>query len=811
MRFFTHDLPQALWRLRRAPGFTFAAAGVFALGLGATTMVFAVVYGVLFRPLPYPEPHELVAVYESNPPKGFDTFSASPPNFVDWRAQAKTLDGLAAYSTGSVTWTGGELSGGQTAERVSGVWATEDLLPMLGAVPVAGRVFGSADFASETPTTALLTESFWRRRFGADPGAVGRTLTINGKPLTVVGVLPETIRYPSTKAELFVPWKFSADEMENRGAKWLGVVGRRRDGVDLEAVRADLKSLAARLEAAYPDKNAGWTVVVDSLADDLVGSSRRGLFVILGAVGILFAIVCANASSLLVVRAQLGADSAAVRRALGATSAVLVREKLAETLALALVGGGAGFLLARAGLSLFLAAGGAELPRQADIRLDATVALFAIVATLAAVAIAAVAPALLVVGSANAANLHGAASSTRSAPRRARVRATLVAGEVALTLVLLLGAGLLFRSLANLAAVDTGFTERNALTFRLRLAGDKYEQPEARGALYRELSSSLAALPGVSAAGGVNVLPLSGNDWSLSFRVVGRPEPSPGEESSAEYRVATPGYFDAIGMSILRGRGLTEQDAAGTELVALVSQTFVRRHFPNEEPLGKELVIGDRTPTPRRIVGVVADVRQFDLARDAVPELYIPAAQKPPGGMSFVLRAGAGTSSPTLAPAVRELVARLDRDLPVYELMTVGDYVSNALARPLLWTRLLGLFSALALLLAAVGLYGVIAFSVAARRRELGIRAALGAERRRLLALVLGEGMRLGGLGVAAGVILAVPAAKAIASQLYGVAPTDPLALGATCALLLVVCLAASLGPARRATAVDPAETLRSE
>ena len=809
MTFFTRDLPQALARLRRSPGFALGATGVFALGLGAITLVFAVVYGVLFRALPYPNPDELVFLYESNPQRGIPSFSASPPNFVDWKRESKTLVQLAAFQTGSMTWTGG----GPEAERISSAMATSDLLPMLGATPLAGRLFDARDFASaEPPTVGLISESFWRRRFGADPAAVGRTLTVNGRPVTIVGVLPETIRIPSPKMELVLPWVFSENEMANRGAKWLEVLGRRRPDADLAAVRAELREISKRLEAAHPDKNTGWTTLAEPAADDLVASSKRALYVLLGAVGVLFAIVCANVSSLAVVRAQARSDVAALRRALGATNGALVREKLAEMLAVALVGGVVGLVAARAGLRLFLAAGGADLPRQADIRFDLPVLLFGLAAIAAAAVLAALGPALLTLSSARTTSLAGAVAgggSTRSAPRRARLRAAFVVGEVALTLVLLLGAGLLFRTLANLASVDPGFREREALSFRLRLAGPKYESPEARAALWRDLSSGLEELPGTRAAGGVTVLPLSGNDWTLSFLVVGRPDPEPGHETSAEYRVATPGYFEAIGMELVAGRLLGDDDVAGRPLVALVSETFVRRHFPGEDPLGKQLVIGDRTPEPRTIVGVVADVRQFTLAQESVPELYVPAAQKPPSGMSFVVRAGKGSSA--LAPAVRSLVARLDRDLPVYEVMSVGEYVDGALARPLLWTRLLALFSVLALILAAVGLYGVVAFSVAGRRRELGIRSALGAERRDLLGLVLGEAMRLGLVGVVVGVALALPAAKAIASQLYGVSPGDPLALGATCALLLLVCLAASLGPARRALGVDPAETLRAE
>jgi putative ABC transport system permease protein len=804
MSTFLQDVRYALRSLGKSPGFTAVAVLTLALGIGFNTAVFSVVDAAVFRPLAYAKPAELVRLIDTNPSRGIDRFSSSPLNFVDWRAQNRTLAAMAAYTRNDVT-----LVEGTAPERLQGQSVSPALFPLLGVAPMLGRAFDLDDEKPGRDKTAVLSFELWQRRFGGDRAIVGKTIALEGGKRTVVGVMPRVFRFPISKsAELWMPLVLDADTLENRGAHWLSVIARVKPGVTLAQASADLDVIAARLEAAYPAKNKGWGIVVTPLSEAVVGRSKKPLLLLLGAVAFVLLIACVNVSNLLVARGVGRRREVAVRTALGAGRARLIRQLLTESLVLAILGGAAGALLAVWGAEALVALSAGTLPRSAEAGVDGRVLLFALAASLATAAVSGLWPALRATTAADGETLregHGSAGLPRGA---ARARRALLVVEVALTMVLLAGAVLLLRSMAAVLRVDPGFRAAGALTARLELPEARYPERAQQAVFYRELQSRIAALPGVAAVGTSNFAPLSGSRWTLSTKFLDHPVPA-GDEPSLEYRVAGGEFFRAAGIPLKRGRFFTAGDRADAPLVAIVTEAAARRHFPAEDPIGRQIVIGDRVKEPRRIVGVVGDVLEGGLTEPAAPELYVPAEQVPWSGMAVIVRADGDPMR--LVPSLRAVIASLDRSLPVEDIGRLSDAVSRSLGERRFALTLLSAFSVLALILAAVGIYGVVSYTAAQRQREVGIRMALGARRADVLRLFVREALALAGAGILLGLALAAGATRLLSGMLFGVAPSDPASYAAVSILLFAAVLAASLLPAHRATGISPVEALRNE
>ncbi len=803
MEFF-RQLKIAARGLRRQPGFAIVAIVTLGLGIGATAAVFAVVDAVLLQPLPFAEPQRLVRAWSSNPGRGIARFGVSPLDFLDWRKETRSFEQLVAWSGSNAALA----TPGASAESLSAIYVTEGFFDLVGVQPQLGRPLGNADYVTPRATAIVISDALWRTRFAADRGLVGRTVEMDGAPREVVGVMPPGFRFPGAFAtvDVWVPYVFSQDELRSRGARWLSVGGRLRSDATMAAAQAEMTTLASRLEAQDPAHNQGWTVAMVSLREAVVGGTRQSLLLLFGAVSLLLLIACFNVASLLAARAFARRGEVALRAALGGSAWRLLSPLAAEGLLLSLAGGVLGLVAARWMRDGLLWLAGGQLPQLQPAAFDASLLAGVFVVAVLSGLLCSVLPALPVVrGAVFAVRRESPGSSATAAIRR-----VLVVGEVALTLVLLAGAGLMARTLVNLLGQDTGIRPENVLTFNLSLPATAYAEPARQAAFFSQALAEVGSLPGVAAVGATNVLPLSGDDWSISFDRLDRHK-SENEQESAEYRVITPGTLSALGVEIRRGRGVQEQDRAGAPLVALVSESFARRFYAGEDPLGKQIQIGDRTPQPRTIVGIVADVRE-DLAAPPPAMYYVAAAQKPLDGMAMAVRFDPRVTNPAaLLSGVRGVVARLDRNLPVAGVATLEQVRRDSLGRRRLSALLLGAFASAALLLAVVGLYGLMSFQVSQRSAEFGVRAALGARRVDLHRLVLGQGLRLAGAGVLLGCGVALLLGRLIAGLLFGVSANDPLTLAAVAGMLLLATAAGCWVPARRASRLDPASVLRGE
>jgi predicted permease len=805
MDILRQDLAYALRRLAHAPGFSLVAIATLALGIGANSAIFSVINAVLLRPLPFPEPERLVMVSQTW--KG-EPAVYSPQNFLDVAATAGAFESLAAMDGSGVTLT----SGGAPA-RIEGAAVSAAFFDVLRSRPVLGRGFLAGENEPGRNKVVVLGHALWRQRFGADPALVGRTVHLSRDPHVVVGIAPPGFSFPEG-TELWTPMKYDAVfRSHSRGAWYLTVIGRLKDGVTPEGARGEVAAIADRLARVYPEHNEGVGGTVRPLHRALVGPSRTALLVLLGAVGLVLLIACVNVANLLLARMAARGSEMAVRTALGAGRARLVRQMLTESVVLAALGGIAGVLLAAASLGWLLALQPEGVPRLGEVRIDRPVLAFAAALSLLTGLLFGVFPALQ-------ASARPSAQALREGGRgllagaSARLRSGLVVAQIALAVVLLAGAGLLVRSFDRLRRVDPGFRPEQALTFRLSLPDTAYAEESRRAAFFDDLLIRLQALPGVRSAGAVMGIPLGGLSFTLSFEVEGRPPVPPAQQPSMQVRVASPGYFAAMGIPVLRGRGLEPGDVATSRPVVVLSAAAVRRYFPGEDPLGKRLVIGWRRPEglPRaggEVVGVVGDVREEGLDQEHQPEVYIPHAQLPVGAMDVVLRTA--VEPMTLLRPVQGVVGRLDPELPVARLQTLDAIVARSVSEPRFYTLLLAAFAAMAVSLAALGIFGVMSYAVTQRSREIGVRVALGAHPRDVMGMVLGHALRLTVAGVAGGLLAALACSKVIASLLFELSPTDPPTLAGVGLALTAVALLASYLPARRATKVDPLTALRSE
>jgi putative ABC transport system permease protein len=786
----------------KSPGFTLVAVAVLALGIGANTAIFSVVNAVLLRPLPYPGAERVVAFEGVNPSEGITRSNLSAPDFADWRAAQQSFEALAMFTSGSAN-----LTGGDEPERVGASAVSADFFRALGVGAARGRALLPEDDAPGGGEVVVISNGLWVRRFGADPGVVGRRVEVNGRGLEVVGVMPAGFDFPQ-RAEVWMPLQLDVAK-EPRDNRSYQVVGRLREGVTLEAARAEMDALTARLALSYPVTNGGWGLRLDRLQDSIVGQLRALLFVLLGAVGLLLLIACANVANLTLVRAASRRREVAVRLALGASRWRVVRQMLTESLLLALAGGALGVGLSVWLTELLVAMSPRNTPRLAETALDARVLLFATAATLLTGLVFGLAPAL----QASKADLNDALKEGGRglAEARGRARGLLVVLEIAVSLVLLVGAGLLVKSFARLRQVDPGFDASNVLTMRVSLPGARYPEPLKKAEFYASLVERVRALPGVESAAATISLPLNGSNLSVgrSFVREGRPL-APESSEDAAYSVITPEYFRAMRIPLRAGRDFNDRDDAGSTMVAVINEPLARKIFPGEDPLGKHITVWRDEEFPREIVGVVGETKPNGLDSEPKLQVYVPERQDADwGGMSLVVRAQGDPEA--LTQAVRNEVRALDRDQPVYDVKTLERVVADSTAYRRLAAVLMAGFACVALVLACVGLYGVISYAVARRTHEIGIRMALGARPRDVLRMVLRQGGALVLAGVGVGVAAALAATRALASMLYEVSAADATVYAFVALLLAAVALVACLVPARRATKVDPMEALRYE
>jgi predicted permease len=763
---------------------------------------------VLLRPPPYERPEELVRIWGSYAqhevvvPKG----NVSPLDALDWRAQCRSFSGIAVFNAGNLTLTG-------TGEplRLRAGAATANFFQVLGVRPAIGNAFTEENETEGRHRVAVLSDGFWQRRFGGDPRVLGTVVTLNGNPYTILGVLPRSFRGPAPSPEgepdLWRPLVLPR-EPGARGGHFLMAVGRLAPGTTLSAAQKEMDIVTLRLLESYPKTNTGWSVRLENLQRASAGDSRPTLLVLAAAVGCVLAIACANIAGLLLCRAAARRREIAIRRALGAGTLRLVGQLMVESLVLATAGGAAGLLLAlwavQALAPLGAAAGASDVSP-----LDPVVLAFTAVLVLATGLAFGLAPALASARIDPQQALQSGSGSTT--PSSARARKFLVAGEVAVAVLLLTAAGLFLRSLRFLMNEEPGFRPEGVLTFAVSLPAGRYDSPEKLVLFHRQLGERLAALQGAGAAGAINALPLAGGYSCDSFALADRPAPPAGTEPCAEDRVVGGDYYSAMGIRLTSGRLFSPQDDAKSPPVAIVNETFARTWWPGRPAVGERLKWGDfgNTSGWLTVVGVVADVRHFGLSEPARAEVDTPYAQNPDGGMSVVLRADRAVSG--LAPAARAVVAALDKDLPVYNLRSMEEYVGRSTARPRQRASLTGVFAAVAILLAALGVFATVAFSVVSRTREIGIRIALGASPGQILSRVLGQGLRPVLAGAAVGLAAAAGASRLLSALLYRVPATDPVVFAAVPLALAAVAGMAAYLPARRATHISPLEALRHE
>jgi putative ABC transport system permease protein len=791
------DMRYAVRQLAKTPGFTIVAVLTLALGIGATSAIFSVVNGVLLQPLPYPDPDGLVRVYEVVPQHG--RFSVAPANFLDWRKQTSVFEHMAAYTPGTAT-----LAGSEGPERVLNAAVSWNMFELLGVGPVFGRGLTQEEEMPGKANVIVLSHGAWQRRFGGDPNVLGRTVNVNSAPATVVGVMPAGFYFPTRETELWVPLTINPANPP-RGAHFLDVLARRKPGVSTDQAQAEMRTIADRLAVQFPAANANESAEVVLLHEQIVGAIRPALMTLFAAVGVVVLIACANVANLLLVRASVREKEIAIRAAIGAGRKRLVLQMLAESLVLSLAGGGLGLLLAYLTIPAIQTLSAGTIPRVLDVAIDRRVLAFVFATSVTVGIIFGLAPAWHVTRATLGEVLkEGGRGSSSSGARW--LRNSLLIVEVGLSIVLLVGATLLLRSFAKVTSVDPGFRPEGVLAFRVALPPSSYPQPHNRVAFYDALLSKLDALPQVTSAGMVQSFPMRGS-YFLSVAIQGRPPAEPGKELDANHRVASPGYFATLGIPLLRGRAFTDRDSEKAPQVAVIDEAFARRHFPNEDPIGRGLDIGNGSDGLYEIVGIVGNVHHSGLDSDPSPTMYVPYRQDIFSGMWLVART---TGDPAqLTPVVRQTVRELDPALPAFSITPLENVVSDSVAQRRFSMLLLGAFALMAVFLAAVGLYGVVAYNVSQRTQEIGVRMAIGADRSDVLRMVVGGGMKLALLGVVIGIAGALAAARAVASMLFEVTPFDPASYLLTAATLLTVAALACYVPARRAMRVDPIVALR--
>ena len=810
METLLQDVRYGLRMIWKNPGFTFVAVMALALGIGANTAIFSVVNAVVLRPLPYRDSNNLVVIWGNLNRPGLEEIVQSAPEYVDLRARNRAFDEVAAYDT-----QGFNLTGLDEPERVQGAVVTSSLFPLLGIEPERGRAFSAEEDQPGHEQVVILSHGLWQRRFGSDTNLVGKTITLDGKSVNVVGIMPAGFNFPDNTIEVWKPVAFDADLLSenNRGSHFLTVIGRLKPGVTLEQAQADVSSVARGItqehSGNYPN---GFGATVKTLHEQTVGDVRTALFVLLVAVGFVLLIACANVANLLLARATARQKEVAIRTALGASRLRVIRQLLTESVLLSLMGGALGLLFAMWGVDVLVALGPASIPRLDEIGLDARVFAFTAIVSVLTGLLFGLAPALQASRTDLNESLKEGGRSTGEG--RARVRGVLVVSEFALALLLLTGAGLMIRSFARLREVNPGFRPENLLTMRIVLPQSKYTTFQKGQTFFQELFERLKNQRGVKSVGAINQIPFGGGGGDRSFFIEGRPVPENQSAPDEQLRFVSADYFGTMGISVIKGREFSDRDVPDATRVAIVNDALARKYWPNESPVGKRIAFGRDAKNWWEIVGVVANVRYKGLDAQEKPQLYVPFLQplfedSKVGSMYLVVRTDSDPAGMTAT--VRHEVAAIDRDQPISDIKSMDERIGASLSERRFDMLLLGLFAFVALVLAGVGIYGIMAYSVTQRTHEIGIRMALGAQPRDVLKLILGRGMILALVGVCLGLVSALALTRLMASLLFNVSATDPLTFAGVSMMLTTVALLACLLPARRAMRVDPMVALRYE
>jgi predicted permease len=813
------DVAYGTRTLRRAPLYTIIAVLTLAIGIGASASIFSVVYAVLLRALPYRDADRVVAVWNAYRQGGTVSHTAiAPAEFADVMDQNRSFDAVAAISRGAANLTGS--CGGSAScepERANGYTVSPSLFTVLGTTAALGRAFTDADGAAGAEPVALLSHSLWRRRFGGDSAVIGRGITVNGRLRTIVGVMPADVRFPDApigflrdRGDIWMPYAWQNNRGEERGNQYLGFLARIRPGAAMTEVRTDLETISARFRSAFPDRydpsTVRWSLDAIPLREQMVGDVRRPLLVVMGAVVLLMLIACANVAHLSLARGAARRQEFAVRTALGAGRMRLVRQLLTESLMLGAMSGALGIAIAVGSTRALVRIDPGMIPQLDATRVNGIVLVFALLATLFCSLLVGVVPALRQ----SMVSVHDAIRAGRGAaaqPRR-RVRSVLVVAEVAMALVILVGAGLLTRSFLALQKVDQGFSTGPALTFAVTLPRARYDSAARMITFHDRLQSELASIPGVEAVSAIDPLPLGGTSWSGTFHVEGQPTARGAEAPHGEYNVAMPGFIDALGLRLVKGRDFAANDGPGAPAVAIVDESLAAQYWPGDDPLGKRISSNGDSGPWATVIGVVRHVHRSGPKNAGEPQIYFAYRQRVQTPLSYVIRTTVDPLS--IVGVVRSKVAALDPDLPVARVASMATLESAALARDRFNALIFLVFAGTALLLAAIGLYGVMAYLVAQRQAELGIRLALGGGPGDVARLVIGDGMRMALLGIVIGTVTSLALGRALEGLLYGTKPTDPVTYAVIAGTLALVALLASAIPARRATKADPVDALRA-
>jgi putative ABC transport system permease protein len=815
LRNLLSDFRFSLRLLRRNPGFSAAAIVVLALGIGANTAIFSVVNAVLLRPLPFDDPSRIMQVWHVPPPKSFPgmtMFSVSPANYLDWQRQSSSFEQMAAYGFRSFT-----VGGSDRPEAIQAGTVASDFFPLLRVQPLLGRTFTADEDRPGQGHVVILGYNLWRDHFASDRNIVGHNILLDGETYSVVGVMPETFRFPSW-AKLWVPLAWTNDIRAVRGNHNYGVIARLKKNVDMRQAQAELSAISTRLEQLYPEDDKGWGAIILPLREQLVGDVRAALLVLLGAVAFVLLIACANVANLVLAKTLARRKEIAIRTALGASRLVVLRQILAETVLPSVAGGALGLLLARFGMTLIVKVLGDRIPPFMQITLDVPVLAFTLLLSVLAGIVAGLIPSVrFTKADVNEALKQGQSRGSSDA-RGGGTRRLLVVSEVALSLVLLIGAGLMIRSLWELRKVQPGFDSHNVLTMAVPLPRNRFPSPAGEISFFQDALTRVRALPGVESAGLIDDLPLNGGGSNQPFTIEGRAVPPMSEQPEVDVRVISPGYIRAMHIPILRGRDITDADAAGRPGAVLISDSLARRFWPNEDPIGRHITLTFFPGVVREIVGIVGDIKMdsLDQTRPSAA-IYHPLAQltTPPSEpwRSFPMSLAVRTDSDPMnsVTAVTGAIHQAAPDLPVVDVMSMNEIIAQSVSPQRFNMLLLACFAGLALVLAAVGIYSVLSYTVRRRVREIGIRMALGASNQDVIRMILADGLKPILFGVMLGLGAALALGRVVSSLIYGVRATDPLTFAAVALLLLIVGIFATIIPAYRATRIEPVRILREE
>jgi putative ABC transport system permease protein len=811
---FWQDLRYALRSFRKAPGFAMAAIIVMALGIGANSAIFSVVNTVLLEPLPFSDPARLVQLWHVPPPKSFPgmtKFAVSPANYLDWQKMNHVFSETSIYGFDSFN-----LTGSDKPEKVNSGSVSASFFSVLGTPPLLGRAFTADEEQSGRNHEVILSHAYWRQHFGGDKSIVGRQIQLNGEAYTVIGVMPASFTFP-TFAQIWTPLTLSSDERNVRGIHDYLAIGRLKPGVSLQQANAELGTISQNLAAAYPADDKDWGAMAVPLRDELVGDVRPALLVLLCAVVFVLLIACANVANLLLARTLARRHELAIRVALGASRRRLLQQVLAESVLVSLLGGAVGLIVARFGIALIVAFLGDSLPRSGEFGLDLPVLFFTLAISLITGLLAGLLPALRFAKQDASEGLKEGVGRAGTESGASRTRGALVVVEVALSLMLLLGAGLMVRTLWNLQHLDPGFDTRGTLTMHLEFSPKTYSGPVPENQALSQIVQRVRTVPGVEGAGMIVDLPLTGGSHQ-PVQAEGHPVVQMSEQPEVAVRLTTPGYIQAMSIPLQKGRDLSENDTQDAPGAVLISASLAKQFWPNEDPIGKHLTLTFMPGKVREVVGLVGDVKQESISSDdPSPTIYLPLGQmeQPKGtpwqSVPMYLVVRSGSSPANVASGVVNAVHQVDAQVPILEVLTIDKFIGQTLQSQRMNMTLLVVFAALALVLAAVGIYSVLAYSVRRRVREIGIRLALGAQVGDILRLIFVQGLKPAVIGVVIGLGLSLALGRGVASMIYGVTPTDFVTLIAGCVLLLAVAAVASLIPSYRATRVEPAKILHQE